>query len=102
MKIPLGYKSLRRVLNLALEQAANGKGKERHATDRPFDHQPIMKITREVGTGFPLGQAAKKITESAGMLRRRELDSARAEILGAIVYLCAAHILLEETQNDKR
>jgi len=31
MKIPLGYKSLRRVLNLALEQAANGKGKERHA-----------------------------------------------------------------------
>ena len=100
MKQIPGYRKLKYVLDLAYEQSASGKGKERHADDKPFEHQPIMKIGREVGTGFPLGQASKKITESAGMLRRNERWKAKHEILGAIVYLCAAYLLIEE--QDKQ
>ena len=101
MKQVPGYRSLRLVLDAAYEQAAYGKGKERHANERPFDKQPIMEITDAVGVGFPLGQASKKITEAAGMLERGAPGMARTELLGAIVYLCAAIIKLEKT-NDKR
>lgn len=101
MKLVPGYRRLKSVLDAAYEQSAYGKGKERHANDRPFDKQPIMEITEHVGPGFPLGQATKKITEAAGMLRRNEQTAARTELLGAIVYLCAALIKLEN-DNDKR
>lgn len=90
-----GYGSLRRVLALAVEQASVGKGKERHANGRPFDEQPIMEIGRMVGSGYPLGQAMKKAQESA----RLPNDRAKAELLGAINYLAAAYMLLEEMQS---
>lgn len=103
MKRVPGYRPLQDALNQAYEQSAAGKGKERHANTKPFTQQPIMKITREVGTGFPLGQAAKKIQESAGMLNRKQRGAAKQEILGAIVYLAAAVIYLEEQEkNDQR
>lgn len=101
MKPVPGYRSLKTVLDAAYDQSARGKGRERHANDLPFDKQPIMQITESVGVGFPLGQATKKITESAGMIARKEDQAARRELLGAIVYLCAAIIKLEKL-NDKR
>jgi len=90
------YAPLRRVLDAAYEQAANGKGKERHANDKPFDRQPIMEIARMVGPGYQLGQAMKKSQEAFGMLGRGQPDRAQAELLGAINYIAAAYLLIEE------
>lgn len=87
-----GYQSLRRVLDLALDQSANGKGKERHANDKPFDRQPMLEIGRMVGHGFCLGQAIKKAQEAS----RMQPDAAQRELLGAINYLAGAYLLLEE------
>jgi len=88
------YYSLRYVLKMALEQASVGKGKERHATDKPFDRQPMLEIGRMVGPGFCLGQAIKKAQESS----RMEPDAAQRELLGAINYLAGAYLLLEEIE----
>ena len=92
------YISLRYVLELAVDQAANGKGKERHANGEPFDQQKICKISRAVGVGFALGQALKKAEESV----RLDRDAGLREILGAINYLAAAYIVLNEVSNPQR
>jgi hypothetical protein len=89
-----GYAALRYVLKMALEQASVGKGKERHATDKPFDRQPMLEIGRMVGPGFCLGQAIKKAQEAS----RMEPDAAQRELLGAINYLAGAYLLLEEIE----
>ena len=38
-----GYESLAQVLQEAYDQAARGKGAERHANDLPFDQQPMQQ-----------------------------------------------------------
>ena len=83
------YSVLRAILDDAYEQAASGKGAERHANGQPWSRQPINTITEAVGPGFPAGQAIKKLTEALGMLRRGEADAAHREVLGAIVYAAA-------------
>ena len=90
------YAELIRALNAALAQAAEGKGKERHANGRPFDRQPIMEIARMVGPGYQIGQAMKKGQEAMGMMSRGERDRARTELLGAINYMAAAWLLMGE------
>lgn len=90
------YSDLKRVLHLAFLQASEGKGSARHGNGLPFPEQPILTLTRLVGPGFPLGQAMKKAQETIGMAQRGETSAAKAELLGAIVYLAAAHIFLEE------
>ena len=95
METPKGYESLARELQSALEQASHGKGKERHATDEPFEQQKICTITRWVcnsPVAAMLYQAVKKTVESS----RMEYDSALRELDGAINYLAAAKILLRE------
>ena len=88
--IPEGYEALGLALGQAVAQAARGKGSERHSYDgEAFSDQLIFEIPRRLGacgSGFLLGQAVKKIYESA----RLEPGRARAEILGAINYLAAA------------
>lgn len=91
------YADLREALDAAYDQSANGKGKERHANDRAFTDQPILRITELVGHGFPLGQAIKKAQEAGGMVKRGEVEAARAELLGAIVYLAAAWVHLGQS-----
>lgn len=91
-EVDVKYASLRRVLDLALEQASGGKGAERHASGLPFDCQPMLEIGRMVGIGFCLGQAMKKAQESS----RMQPDAAKRELLGAINYLAGAYLLLEE------
>lgn len=84
-------------LQAALRQAVSGKGKERHnRDDLPFDEQPIMTLTRSVGLGFPLGQACKKAIEAQTLLDTKGWESCRNELLGAIVYLAAAVVYLDE------
>ncbi len=94
--MPEGYLSLQKALNAALDQAINGKGRERHGSDLSFDEQPMLAISRVVGIGFPLGQVCKKVQEAARLVARDEPDRARAELLGAINYLAGAVVLLEE------
>ncbi len=93
------YESLHRVLMKALSQAQDGKGKERHATEgEPFEDQLICTINRRLeSTHFSLGQAVKKIYESARLPNERAV----AELLGAIVYIASATLILEEKKNGK-
>jgi hypothetical protein len=93
--IALGYESLADVLRRAYEQAAVGKGKERHANDLPFDRQPMQQIADRRGIGFLLGQADKKSEEAQGMLDRGQVDAAIRELLGSIVYIAGAVIWIE-------
>lgn len=100
MTVGKQYAPLREVLDRAFEQAAFGKGKERHANDKPFLQQPIMEITRMHGIGFVTGQAAKKAQEAVGMVGRKEFPAAHREILGAIVYLAAAYLRVNEVAEE--
>jgi hypothetical protein len=99
------YQPLKTVLMLAYQQAALGKGKERHASGKPFMRQPMMEICRSHGMGFATGQADKKSQEAIGMVARGEHDAAKFEILGAINYLAGAYLLIDEmrmqAQRDK-
>lgn len=89
------YVELKRVLKEAYNQAASGKGKERHACDKPFVNQPILEIARMVGDGYLLGQAMKKTQES----QRLPTTQAKVkELLGAINYLAAAVIYHQEKE----
>ena len=96
-----GYDSLFVILCRALHQAQSGKGKERHANGKPFDQQPIMAITDLVGMGFQTGQAIKKTVEAHGMVNRNELDSAERELLGAINFLAAAVLRINNLATDQ-
>jgi hypothetical protein len=91
------YAELRRVLDLAVAQAAEGKGKERHVLgDEPFELQPIVRIGKRQGSNhFALGQAQKKAEECL----RLPPDRQRAEILGAINYLAAAYLLVSPSEE---
>lgn len=95
IEVPEGYEALADVLALAIEQAAYGKGKERHANGEPFDQQKICRISRSMGCGFALGQAIKKIEEAA----RLDGPAAMAELLGAINYTAAGGIVLAEERG---
>lgn len=90
-----GYETLREVLARAVEQAARGKGAERHAAKgEPFAEQQIVKFGLWSGNiGFQVGQGAKKALEA----QRLPKEKAVAELLGAINYLAAAVIVLERT-----
>lgn len=97
MSVP-GYERLAGVLQRAYDQAASGKGKERHASDGvAFEHQPMSAINQNLGSidGF-LYQAAKKAQEA----RRLPVGRAQAELLGAINYLAGAVIALDTWAAD--
>lgn len=100
MSVPAGYESLAAVFEAAMREAAEGKGRDRHASNgpggvEPFERQPMMAITAMVGVGFPLGQVQKKAQEAARFAAAGDVDRARAEILGGINYLAGALIALE-------
>lgn len=94
MTVP-GYEDLARILQGAYDQSAKGKGKERHANDKPFNKQPIMEIGRMVGVGGHTYQICKKAQEAGGMVDRGKLEAAKAELRGAMVYAAAAILLIE-------
>ena len=87
------YDSLSGVLLEALAQAQTGKGFKRHANGRPFENQPMLEISRQLGSNhFCLGQAMKKIQEST----RMDPADAEHELKGAICYLGGAILRLRE------
>lgn len=81
-----GYEDLAFILEAAFNQAAHGKGNDRHANGKPFSEQPIMKLQELYGPGFALGQIAKKAEEC----QRMEVEAAVKELLGVIVYASGA------------
>lgn len=89
------YHTLKEVLAEAYKRAAEGKGKERHANDEPFENQLIF-IIEKLGVGFQLGQAIKKIVES----KRLPKDQAINELYDAINYI-AAHIIKLKTYETR-
>lgn len=93
------YTPLQDALAEAHDQAAFGKGRERHANGKPFDRQPIMEVGRIVGPSFNTGQAMKKLGEATQMFQRGEIDKAIHEIQGAIVYCASAVNLMKETKS---
>lgn len=98
MSVP-GYESLASVLLRAYDQAALGKGKERHAGDgEPFDAQVMQDMARRFGVGSLLGQAFKKSEES----QRLALEPAVRELIGAINYLAGAVIALEKNSKESK
>ena len=94
------YAPLKRVLMTAYNHAAVGKGRERHANGGDFMTQDIMAIARVHGIGFQTGQSDKKVRESHGMMDRGDYRLAKAELLGAINYLAAAYLLMEEKESN--
>lgn len=89
---PDGYKPLAAVLDRAFNQAAMGKGAERHAQGQAFDSQPMQHLINLYGLGFALGQVGKKSQEAM----RLPSDRAVAELLGVIVYAAGAIIHIEK------
>jgi len=90
------YKSLQDVFDNAFTQASKGKGKERHAGDKPFEKQPIFWI-EENFKSFQLGQAVKKMHESQWL----PVERAIAELHGAINFI-AAHVIFLEKKEGKQ
>ena len=93
------YESLRNVLNMAYEQAAFGKGAERHGNGLPFEEQPMQTISNllnnDAGMAF---QAMKKLVEG----RNLETKEARIrEYLGAINYI-AGMVIREQSDVAAR
>lgn len=92
----LRYAELKRVLQMAHDQAASGKGRERHDHDgrSSFEQQLICQVGRYTNSTVGcIQQAVKKSVEST---RIRGKEAKIREILGAINYLAAAVLLVEE------
>lgn len=93
----IGYEKLADVLQAAYDQAAIGKGAERHANGLPFHEQPMQSISHLVGSGDGLAfQAIKKLTEG---MRFEEFDRFEKEALGAINYIAGLVIYKREKRN---
>ena len=79
-----GYDELAVILRDAFLQASEGKGRERHANDLPFDQQPMQSLSdvfdSDKGMAF---QVVKKLREGLDM---PEFDRLERELLGSIVY----------------
>lgn len=87
-----GYEELVEILIEALDQCALGKGRERHAVDRPWTEQPIIELQKAIGnTGGSLFQVMKKCQESERLPAQRAIE----ELKGAIIYAAAAIYLLK-------
>lgn len=91
------YSSLKSVLDRAVKQASEGKGKERHATDEPFENQPMPTVARwQQSSDGPIFQAVKKLVESKRLTKKA---SRIEELLGAIVYVAMA--VIQEERSSK-
>lgn len=87
------YLPLLRTFLGALEQAAYGKGRARHANDLPFIEQPILTMAHMLDSDAGLAQQVIKKTVEARSLPTKQ---ARInELRGTLVY-AAAMILFEE------
>ena len=79
------YQALASVLQAAYDQAATGKGAERHARGNPFHKQHMQSISTLLNSDKGMAyQAIKKLTEG---LDFTDPDRRERELLGVIVYV---------------
>lgn len=97
------------VLDLVSNQVFNGKGIERHGHGLLLKEQPWKIISDNVGPGFVIGQAIKKMMELKTFSdpahlspeeRRKSFEAFKREALGAIVYTVMA-IMYREYQLER-
>jgi len=94
-----GYEQLAEVLRSAHDQAALGKGAERHANNLPFHEQPMQTGSDMLGSDAGLAfQVIKKVREGRQFA---ELDRLERELLGAINYI-AGMIIWHRRQHEAR
>lgn len=94
MQIEKGYEKLVAVFQAAHDQAAHGKGKERHANNLPFHKQRMQTISTTIGSEQGMVyQVVKKMTEG---LQFTDHDKREDELLGAINYLAGIVIYHRE------
>lgn len=85
-EVPHDYKHLYSILMSAFDQAASGKGKERHAGGQPFEAQPMQSISDLFDSPHGMAfQVAKKVHEALTALDGN-LEAQERELLGAINY----------------
>lgn len=92
----LSEEHFRAVLADVLYQVFEGKGKERHGNGIDFSAQPWRYISDNVGNGFCIGQAMKKLMEVKNLTN---IAAYKRELLGAIVYIVMAIMHREYTDN---
>ena len=90
------YLVLHRVLHDALDQAASGKGKDRHAMGEPFEEQLMCLLARQLGPQGPAFQVCKKVVEAC----RLPYPAHVREVLGAINYAAGMVIEMERKANE--
>jgi len=103
----LDKKHFEEVLSDVCAQVFEGKGEERHGHGQDLEHQPWKLITDNVGTGFVVGQAMKKLMElktfsSSSVdekLSPKEYAAWRREALGVVVYTTMA-IMYRDKVNE--
>lgn len=89
------YHALSVALMGAYEQAAFGKGKERHGGDLAFDEQPMQTISNMLnGPDGMAYQVMKKVQEAT----RMDKEKAIHELRGAIVYAAGMIVWLEDNR----
>lgn len=87
-----GYEKLFDVLIAAHDQAAKGKGRDRHANNLPFHEQRMQQISTLLNSPDGMAyQVAKKVAEG---LQMPNADARERELLGAIVYTAGIIIWL--------
>jgi hypothetical protein len=77
------------VFDAVIAQVTTGKGQRHGGGEQPFFEQPWFTTTQQVGIGFPLGQAMKKLGESSS---KPDAESFETELLGAIAYAAMAYL----------
>ena len=80
---------LQEVFDAVIAQVTTGKGQRHGGGEQPFYEQPWFTTTQQVGIGFPLGQAMKKLGESSS---KPDAESFETELLGAIAYAAMAYL----------
>ena len=90
------YVQLKAVLDSAYAQASTGKGKERHADNKPFHAQPMQLISKMIDSAEGMRfQVMKKVNEAKGM---NTFEQKERELLGAINYI-AGIIIYEKNKQ---
>lgn len=94
-----GYEQLVQVFAAAHDQAAYGKGKERHANGLPFHEQRMQGISDLVGS--PDGMVYQLVKKTTEGLQFDSPEKREHELLGALNYLAGIVIWLRRHEAAK-
>lgn len=99
MSIKIDRTGFGKVLDLVDSQVFEGKGFQRHGNGTDLRDQIWYTISENVGEGFCLGQAMKKIHELS--TKKGSLHAWNTEILGAMSYLVFAYLWFNNKHSQE-